>query len=216
MKNTLLFFALFLFLNTGFAQKGGNESNALVLQEALDELKKVTDEIATSGMIEGSFDVSIKLNNVVSSESGFELNILFLKFKRSKTQSYDNSFTTKYKFTAKKKNLARPYSFNQNLARAITSGIETYLNANPGDLTKKGFNLTLSFTLSKTLSGEGSGVIVEPITIGASKSRQKKTVHTITIDFKPKEEEAPSKTNELIKETNKLLTETNEILKKNE
>jgi len=186
MRNLLTLLGFCFFINAGLAQKNGNEENSVVLQKALNELKEVTSEVASSGMIEGTFEVSIKLNNVVSSDSGFELNVLFLKFKKSKKQSYDNSFTTKYKFNAVKRFASKPYSFEQNLAKAITSGIQTYQSVKSGDLEKNGFNITLAFTLSKSLSGEGSGVIVKPITIGASKSRQKKVIHTVTIDFKPK------------------------------
>jgi hypothetical protein len=214
MKNFALLLLTFIICNTGFAQKGGvKNDNSIGLQKALNEIKDVTEELSNSGEIEGDFDVSIKFNNVVTDETGFELSILFLSFKKSKNKSIENTFTSKYKFSASKKSLLNPFIYNQSLSKALKSGIEAYQNTDAGILSKNGFNLTISFTITKSISGDGSYTI-EPITIGASRSRQKKSVHTITIDFKPKTVVQPSETNELIKKTNILLEKTYKLIEK--
>lgn len=185
MKNSLILATLFFF-NLSFSQKGSViNQNSIGLQNAINEIKLVTEELSNSGKIEGDFDVSVKFNNVVTDETGFELSLFFLSFKRIKNKSIENTFTSKYKFTATKKKLITPYVYKQSLAEALNSGIEAYQNTDSGLLTKNGFNITMSFTISKSISGTGSYTIT-PITLGASRSRQKKSVHIISIDFTPK------------------------------
>lgn len=213
MKKTVILLLVLFVCNFGFSQKGRiSNDNSIGLQKALNEIKGVTEELSNSGEIEGDFDVSIKFNNIITDDSGFELKILIFNFKKTRNQSIDNSFTSKYKFSATKKSSEKAFVYQQSLASALKSGIEAYQNTNSGILNKNGFNVTVSFTISKSSSAEGSYTIIEPISIGASRSRTKKSVHTVTIDFKPKKEEKPSETNELIKKTNQLLEKTNRLL----
>jgi hypothetical protein len=166
----------------------GTTNNALGLQTALDEIEKVTDELITSGKIEGNFDVAVKFNNVVTDDTDFELKILFLKFKKSKSSSITNSFTYKYKFSAFKRNNLKANQLKLDLAKTLSSGIRAYQNTTPNNLQKNGFTLTVGFTIINNGQGRAGVSILEPVTINASKRRQRKSVHTITMTFKPKKE----------------------------
>ena len=213
MKNVILLTILLMTTLVGFSQKGGSvDMNAISLQSALNEIKLVTDDLKESGELNGDFDVSVKFNDVVSDEYGFELKILFISLNRKKSRSIDNSFTAKYKVSVGDKISIVPKDPQYSLAKALKSGIDAYQNTDAGDLTKNGFNVTVSFTFNSSLAGEGSYEFLQPVTISASKGRQKKSVHTVTIDFKPKKVSGLSNTDKLITKTNELIEETNKIL----
>jgi len=187
MKKVNLIILALLIATISIAQKGEKPKNSPIeLQAALDEIRKVTDEIVDSGEIEGEFDVTVKFNNVITDESEFELKILILTFKKSKSKSVENSFTFKYKFSTEKISASVPFNFTQNLAKALKSSIVAYQRTDSGNLNKNGFSTAISFTISRSRSMGGSIAIIEPITIGGKKGRSRKNVHTITIDYTPK------------------------------
>ncbi|CAZ98448.1 trypco2 family protein [Zobellia galactanivorans] len=184
MKHILLLFVLTLPLNvTGQKSKLNDESVAVAT--ALEKVKEATSELAQNGYFNGTFDVSVKFNDVVSDENGLEFKIWFLSFTKQRNRSIDNSYTANYQFETTEKTSLTAYEFSSDLAEILSNGIQAYKSVEPYPLTRNGFEIVSSFTLER--SGEGGASIeLSPISIGATKKRQRKSVHTITLTFSPK------------------------------
>jgi len=205
----LLVFALPIFI---YCQKTKVTNEAVAVGTALEKVKEATSELSRTGFFDGTFDVSVKFNNVVSDENGVEFKIWFLSFKKQKNKSIDNSYTAKYQFKTSEKSEVSALKFTNDLAAILNNGIQAYKSVEPKPLSRNGFEIVSSFTLER--SGEG-GVSLEisPITIGATKKRQRKSIHTVTLTFTPKPKVKPVDELDLLKKSDEVITKSNELLK---
>lgn len=217
-KIITLFIIVPLLVSNSFAQKDkssrSNPKSKVALETVLNELKKVTDEISNISSLDGQFEVSIKLNDVIANESGVKFSVLFFSFNKSRKKTIDNSFTTKYKFQVGKSDSAK--GFTIKFAEYINEQIQAYVNSYSGELIKNGFSINTSFTIEKSGGLSGSDIELKPITFGFNAKRNKKSIHSVTIEYKPtksidssdalkKSIELNEKSSELINTANKLL-----------
>lgn len=156
----------------------------LALSKVLDSIKGAFKELKEGGQFVGKAEVDLSFNNVTTVEKNGEINLYI--FKIGKKRKTDKSRTITYSFEIDKSTANKSFQLKKELAKSINRAIAGFKTIKElgTEISAKSFTVEIGFTMEDN-GTRGIKFDIAPVMISGSRSKTRKTVHTIKIKINP-------------------------------